>query len=582
MLLHSPIEADHDATVDHLPAALVPADTYDTTPVAIDMPIEVVPRRSQGPRSNLLGRLITSPIVLSHAHLSPAYQHYLAAFSCVTEPKTYKEACSNPKWIKAMQEEILALEDNHTWKLVPLPPGKHPIGCKWVYKASRQWNVKLIDALVASGFIQSKLDHSLFIRRHNEKIVVILVYVDDMMIAGNDLKLIEQTKKELHAKFKIKDLGTLKYFLGIEFSRSNKGILINQRKYALEMIEEAGLTGAKPSWTPLDNNIRLTTREMDEIAGVKDDPALEDMGSYQRLIGRLLYLTLTLTRLDICFAVQTLSQFLQALKRFPMEVALRVVRYIKRQPAMGILMSSRKQNRPTAYCDADWAACPNTRRSVTGFLVKHGDSLISWKSKKQTTISRSSAESEYRSMASAVSEIVWITGLYKELGKDLELLVELYCDSKAALQIAANPISNVGTNIRKPTTDYTAEEYAGLFATNLESAYHLCQLAHPLLRASGNGSVVFISSVAGLVHISSGSIYGATKGAMNQLTRNLACEWAKDSIRVNGVAPWYIRTSLIRDIDIERLPEAKHFFGFTEAQGVDAVQTALQAEQMSF
>lgn len=190
----------------------------------------------------------------------------------------------------------------------------------------------------------------------------------------------------------------------------------------------------------MDNNIRLTTREMDEIAGVKDDPALEDMGSYQRLIGRLLYLTLTLTRLDICFAVQTLSQFLQALKRFPMEVALRVVRYIKRQPAMGILMSSRKQNRPTAYCDADWAVCPNTRRSVTGFLVKHGDSLISWKSKKQTTISRSSAESEYRSMASAVSEIVWITGLYKELGKDLELLVELYCDSKAALQIAANPV----------------------------------------------------------------------------------------------------------------------------------------------
>lgn len=78
--------------------------------------------------------------VLSHAHLSPAYQHYLTAFSCVTEPKTYKEACSNPKWINAMQEEILALEDNHTWKLVPLPPGKHPIGCKWVYKVKFKAN----------------------------------------------------------------------------------------------------------------------------------------------------------------------------------------------------------------------------------------------------------------------------------------------------------------------------------------------------------------------------------------------------------------------------------------------------------
>ncbi|KAM7499298.1 hypothetical protein LguiA_023712 [Lonicera macranthoides] len=109
-------------------------------------------------------------------------------------------------------------------------------------------------------------------------------------------------------------------------------------------------------------------------------------------------------------------------------------------------------------------------------------------------------------------------------------------------------INNVGTNIRKATTDYTTEEYSMLMATNLESAYHLCQLAHPLLKASGVGSVVFISSVAGLVHIFSGSIYGASKGAMNQLTKNLACEWAKDNIRTNCVAPWYIRTSLVEHL----------------------------------
>ncbi|CAA3006810.1 tropinone reductase homolog At5g06060-like [Olea europaea subsp. europaea] len=109
-------------------------------------------------------------------------------------------------------------------------------------------------------------------------------------------------------------------------------------------------------------------------------------------------------------------------------------------------------------------------------------------------------------------------------------------------------VNNVGTNIRKSTVDYSAEEYSYLLATNLESSYHLCQLAYNLLKASGNGSVVFISSVAGLVDISSGSIYGATKGAMNQLTRNLACEWAKDGIRVNCVAPWYIKTSLVEHL----------------------------------
>ncbi|KAL8539093.1 hypothetical protein ACS0TY_000907 [Phlomoides rotata] len=110
-------------------------------------------------------------------------------------------------------------------------------------------------------------------------------------------------------------------------------------------------------------------------------------------------------------------------------------------------------------------------------------------------------------------------------------------------------INNVGTNKRKPTVDYTAEEYSSLMATNLESSYHLCQLAHPLLKASGRGSIVFISSVAGQVHLFSGSIYGATKGAINQLTKNLACEWAKDNIRVNSVAPWYIKTSLVKHVE---------------------------------
>ncbi|XP_027159977.1 tropinone reductase homolog At5g06060-like [Coffea eugenioides] len=109
-------------------------------------------------------------------------------------------------------------------------------------------------------------------------------------------------------------------------------------------------------------------------------------------------------------------------------------------------------------------------------------------------------------------------------------------------------INNVGTNIRKPTTDYIPEEYSRIMATNLESAYHLSQLAHPLLKASGVGSTVFVSSISGLVHSSSGSIYGAAKGAVNQLTRNLACEWAKDNIRVNCVAPWYIRTPLVENL----------------------------------
>ncbi|VVA30372.1 PREDICTED: tropinone reductase [Prunus dulcis] len=105
-------------------------------------------------------------------------------------------------------------------------------------------------------------------------------------------------------------------------------------------------------------------------------------------------------------------------------------------------------------------------------------------------------------------------------------------------------INNVGTNITKPTTEFTAEDYTFLMSTNLESAYHLCQLAHPLLKASGAGSIVFLSSVAGVISLEVGSIYSAAKGAMNQLAKNLACEWAKDNIRTNSVAPWFIKTPL--------------------------------------
>ncbi|XP_031267083.1 tropinone reductase homolog At2g29170-like [Pistacia vera] len=108
-------------------------------------------------------------------------------------------------------------------------------------------------------------------------------------------------------------------------------------------------------------------------------------------------------------------------------------------------------------------------------------------------------------------------------------------------------INNVGTNIYKPTEEFNAEDFSFLLTTNLESAYHLSQLAHPLLKASGSASIIFMSSVAGVVSVNAGSIYAATKGAMNQLAKNLACEWAKHNIRTNSVAPWCIRTPLAED-----------------------------------
>ena len=202
--------------------------------------------------------------------------------------------------------------------------------------------------------------------------VIVLVYVDDLLITGSDLVLIQATKQVLHSHFKMKDLGELKYFLGIEFCKSESGVVINQREYALELISEAGLAGAQPVFTPLECNIKLTSVEYNTS---NVDPLFLDVSRYQRMIGKLLYLTNT--RPDIAFAVQNLSQFMQQPKHSHWNATLRVINYIKRSTRLGLLMSSHKDTKLTGFCDADWAACLSTRRSVTGYLLKFGDSLIS-------------------------------------------------------------------------------------------------------------------------------------------------------------------------------------------------------------
>lgn len=184
-------------------------------------------------------------------------------------------------------------------------------------------------------------------KKNGHEIAVILIYVDDLLLTGNSLQLIQELKDSLHNKFKMKDLGDLKYFLGIEILRSKTGILLNQRKYALELISDTGLSGAKPANTPLEVNIKLTTVEHDELLGVTDDCVLKDVTSYQRLVGRLLYLTIT--RPDIIFAVQVLSQFMQQPKVSHWEAALRLVRYIKRSPGQGILLSSKRSLQLEAF-----------------------------------------------------------------------------------------------------------------------------------------------------------------------------------------------------------------------------------------
>ena len=469
---------------------------------------------------------------LSYSNLSSAHKSYALALSTLSEPSSFTQANQCSHWRKAMHAELKALEANNTWVLTPLPEGKQPIGCKWVYKvklkadgslerykarlvakgytqqegldysetfspvakfasvrlllaiaavkgwsltqldvnnaflhgdlheevymmlppgfdskgetnqvcklqkslyglkqASRQWFEKFSSTIIRQGFIQSNSDYSLFTRSKGSSFIALLVYVDDILIASNDPKAVTQLKDCLDTQFKLKDLGSLKFFLGLEVARSSKGISLCQRKYSLEILSDSGLLGSKPVTTPMEQNIKLSAL---------DGTPLEDASIYRRLVGRLLYLTVT--RPNISYSVQKLSQFLAKPTDCHLNAAYRVLKYIKATPGQGLFFPSSSSLHLKAFSDLDWAGCPDTRRSVTGYCVFLGDSLISWKSKKQHTVSKSSAEAEYRAMAAAVCELMWLLPLLTDLQVSHPQETLLFCDSQAALHIAANPV----------------------------------------------------------------------------------------------------------------------------------------------
>lgn len=272
-----------------------------------------------------------------------------------------------------------------------VPPGvtipatfteKRPI-CKLIKslyglrQAPREWFTTFSEALLEYGFTQSKADSSLFILHLSSSFTAILVYVDDIILTGSSSAQLITVKNSLASKFNLKNLGHLNYFLGIEIARSASGIYIHQRKYALNLLANTGLLAAKPGKIAMEAQHNLSTTS---------SSPLSDGTSYKRLIGQLIYLTIT--RPDLTYPVHILSQFMTKPTNLHWEAALKLVKYIKAAPGQGLLLSANSPLTLKLYSDADWATCSMTRRSVSGFCVFLGNSLISWKCKKQNTVTR--------------------------------------------------------------------------------------------------------------------------------------------------------------------------------------------------
>ena len=209
-----------------------------------------------------------------------------------------------------------------------LPPG-HPqaqnsgMACKLhksIYglkQSPRAWYAKLSSVLENFGFKRSHADSSLFVRIGSVGKLVVLIYVDDIIITGDNIDEIHTLKHSLHQQFAIKDLGVLKYFLGIELATSPKGLFLSQRKYVIDLLQEVKMMDCKPTRTPLDSKLKL------DLTG---EP-LSDISYYQRLVGKLIYLTIT--RPDITYAVSLVSQFMHAPTEAHLNVVKRILRYLK-------------------------------------------------------------------------------------------------------------------------------------------------------------------------------------------------------------------------------------------------------------
>lgn len=192
-------------------------------------------------------------------------------------------------------------------------------------QASRNWFAKFSTALQHYGFIQSSADHSLFTFGDGNNTMVILVYVDDLILARSSSEQCAAFKDYLSQRFRIKDLGPLRFFPGIEVARNFTGIFLSQRKYALDILTECGMLGAKPSHFPMEQQHRLSSEKGEPLA---------DPNQYRRLVGRLIYLTIT--RPELCYSVHILSQFMQEPLQPHWDAAIRVLRNIKRNPGQGI------------------------------------------------------------------------------------------------------------------------------------------------------------------------------------------------------------------------------------------------------
>src|ERR1044071_175395 len=319
------------------------------------------------------------------------------------------------------------------------PPGfEDPSHPEWVYKldkalyrlkqAPRAWYETLSNFLLKNNFTRGSIDKTLFIKNVGNHVLLVQIYVDDIIFGSTNTKLCDEFKKLMQSKFEMSTMGELQYFLGLQIKQQTNGTFIHQSKYVKELLNKFSLQDCKSCSIPMTP---ITQVEPD------DQGKQVDQTMYRCMIGSLFYLTAS--RPDIMFSTCVCARYQSAPRESHLIAVKRIFRYLKGTPTLGIWYPASNNTKLSAFSDSDYAGCKMTRKSTSGGCQFLGNCLVSWQSKKQTSVATSTAEAEYIAAASCTSQIQWLQYQLLDYGIK-ETKTSSLVDSKSAINIIQNPV----------------------------------------------------------------------------------------------------------------------------------------------
>lgn len=290
------------------------------------------------------------------------------------------------------------------------------------------WFTKLKTYLVLTGFRACQSDTSLFVKISPKSKLYVLVYVDDLIITGTNDQELQMFVSNLNQAFSLKDLGDLHFFLGLKIQKSKTGITLSQQSYISDIITKSNMSLSSPMTTPADPYSHLT-----KLGDPFDDPKL-----YRQIVGSLQYATIT--RPDIAYSVNRVCQFMHHPTIRHWQAVKRILRYLNGTITHCLHFKPTNAKALHAFSDSGWNSDHDDSRSQYGFAIFHGSNLISWTSRKQRVVARSSTEVEYRSLAYTTAELLWLKQLISDLQVPITGPPLLLCDNAGAIFMTKNPI----------------------------------------------------------------------------------------------------------------------------------------------